>query len=350
MQNHELYMRRCLDLASLGAGSVSPNPMVGAVIVHDNQVIGEGWHKGFGQAHAEVNAINQVIETRGFQSDELLRNSTLYVSLEPCAHHGKTPPCADLIIQHQIPEVVVACRDSFDKVNGKGIERLRDAGVKVIESVLEKEARHLNRRFFTRLSKKRPYIILKWAQTADGFFAPNKPQQKWISNKQSKLLVHRWRAEEDAILLGKNTALIDNPQLNTRLWEGKNPKRIVLDRNLQLPSGLHLFDKSIETIVLNEVKTDVQKNLKFISLESFDFYLAESIAFQLFLMDIQSVIIEGGAKTLDLFIKAGLWDEARVFTSDIVWGEGLSAPSLLHTAPNESIRLGSDQLSIYYHL
>lgn len=349
MQNHELYMRRCLDLASLGAGSVSPNPMVGAVIVHNNQLIGEGWHERYGHAHAEVNAINQVLETYDDQAAELLQNSTIYVSLEPCSHHGKTPPCVDLIIRHQIPHVVVGCRDPFDKVNGRGIELLKNAGIDVTEGVLEIEARHLNRRFFTQTLKKRPFIILKWAQTADGFFAPIDSQQKWISNKQSQLLVHRWRSEEDAILVGKNTALIDNPQLNTRLWAGKNPKRIVLDRNLELPSNLHLFDKSIETIVLNEQKTDIQGNLKYISLESFDFYLAESISFQLFLLDIQSVIIEGGAKTLELFIKSGLWDEARVFTSDMTWGNGMPAP-ILHAASSERLRLGSDELSIFYHL
>ena len=347
MQNHDLYMSRCLDLASLSAGSVSPNPMVGAVIVHNRRVIGEGRHEQYGQAHAEVNAINQVLSTYDSQAEELLQNSTLYVSLEPCSHQGKTPPCADLIIKHQIPHVVIGCRDSFDKVNGQGIKRLTDAGVRVTEGVLEKEARHLNRRFFTQISKKRPYIILKWAQTADGYFAPVDAQQKWISSKQSKLLVHRWRSEEDAILVGKNTALIDNPQLNTRLWKGKNPKRIVMDRNLELPPNLHLFDKSVETIVLNEKKTDIQANLKYISLESFDFYLAESVSFQLFLLDIQSVIIEGGAKTIDLFIKSGLWDEARVFTSDTIWGEGLAAPRI-NAGPTESLRIGSDQLSIYY--
>lgn len=347
MQNHELYMRRCLDLATLGAGTVSPNPMVGAVIVHDQQIIGEGWHERYGGPHAEVNAINKVIETYGSRAEKLLQNSTIYVNLEPCSHQGKTPPCADLIIKYQIPHVIIGCRDSFNKVNGNGVARLKNAGIQVTEGILEDEARHLNRRFFTQVSKQRPYIILKWAQTADGFFAPAGSRQEWITGKQSRLLVHRWRSEEDAILVGKTTALVDNPQLNTRLWTGKNPKRIVLDRKLELPSNLHLFDKSIETIVLNEEKTDIQDNLKYISLESFDYYLAESISFQLFLLDIQSVIIEGGAKTLDLFIKSGLWDEARIFTSDTTWDKGLSAPRI-HAAPTESLRLGSDHLAIYY--
>lgn len=348
MQEHNLYMKRCLDLASLGAGKVSPNPMVGSVIVHHNEIIGEGWHQQYGQAHAEVNAINQVLKNYPDQAAELLKNSTIYVSLEPCAHQGKTPPCADLIIRHQIPQAIVACRDPFDAVNGRGIERLQNAGVKVIEGILEKEALHLNRRFFTRVKKQRPYIILKWAETADGFFAPGNPVQQWISGQQAQQLVHRWRSEEDAILVGKNTALIDNPKLTTRLWNGKNPKRIVLDRNLELPENLHLFDQHIETIVLNEKNTDIKGNTKYIALESFDFYLAESIAYQLYLFDIQSVIVEGGAKTLDLFIKAGLWDEARVFVSDAKWLSGLNAPSFKFAA-EEKITVGNDTLSIYYH-
>lgn len=346
MQNHTLYMRRCLDLAALGAGSVSPNPMVGAVIVHENQILGEGWHRQYGEAHAEVNAVEQVLENYGSRAEELLKKSTLYVNLEPCSHQGKTPPCVDLIIKHQIPEVVVGCRDVSEKVDGRGIERLRSAGVQVHEGILEREAQYINRRFFTQTCKKRSYIILKWAETTDGYFAPADLKQKWISNKQSQLLTHRWRSEEDAILVGKNTALADNPRLNTRLWDGKSPKRIVLDRNLELPDHLHLFDQSIETIVLNEKKTDIQGNLKYISLESFDFYLAESISFQLYLLDIQSVIVEGGAKTLELFIKAGLWDEARVFTADTTWGEGTPAPRL-HAKASDSLKLGTNKLTTY---
>lgn len=348
MQEHRYYIKRCLDLAALGAGKVSPNPMVGSVIVHNKKIIGEGWHEQYGKAHAEVNAINQVLEKYKNDAAQLLKESTIYVSLEPCAHFGKTPPCADLIIAHHIPKAVIACRDPFTSVDGKGIERLQAAGVEVIEGVLENEALHLNRRFFTRIKKQRPYIILKWAETADGFFAPDKPEQQWISGQQAKQLVHRWRSEEDAILIGKNTALIDNPKLNTRLWSGKSPKRIILDRNLDLTADLNIFDQSVETIVLNEVNTDIQGNTKYIALESFDFYLAESIVYQLYLFDIQSVIIEGGAKTLDLFIKAGLWDEARVFVSKAKWGSGLNAPSFKF-ASEEKLILGEDTLSIYYH-
>lgn len=347
MQEHEKYIKRCLDLAALGAGKVSPNPMVGSVIVHNSRIIGEGWHQKHGQPHAEVEAINQVFENYPDQAIELLKESSIYVSLEPCAHHGKTPPCADLIVKHQIPRAIIACRDPFPRVNGKGIEILKNGGVEVIEGVLEREALHLNRRFFTRVAKQRPYIILKWAETADGYFAPNEGQ-KWISGQQAALLVHRWRSEEDAILVGKNTALMDNPKLNTRLWTGKDPKRVVLDRNLELPKDLHLFDQSIETIVLNEKETTVQGKTKYIALENFDFYLAESIAYQLYLFDIQSVIIEGGAKTLDLFIKAGLWDEARVFVSNNSWGEGIKSPDFRFAA-QETTSIGNDTLSIYYH-
>jgi diaminohydroxyphosphoribosylaminopyrimidine deaminase/5-amino-6-(5-phosphoribosylamino)uracil reductase len=349
MQEHNIYMKRCLDLAALGAGKVSPNPMVGCVIVHNNLIIGEGWHQEFGKAHAEVNAINEVLENYPDDSIELLKNSTIYVSLEPCSHQGKTPPCADLIIRHAIPQAVIACRDPFKAVNGRGIERLKDAGISIIEGVLEKEALHLNRRFFTRVEKQRPYIILKWAETANGFFAPNNEKQQWISGKQAQQLVHRWRGEEDAILIGKNTALIDNPQLNTRLYPGKNPKRIVLDRNLELPQSLNVLDNSIETIILNEKETKIEESTKYIALESFDFYLAESICYQLFLFDIQSVIIEGGAKTLNLFIEAELWDEARIFTSNSIWENGLYAPTI-NQSVNEEIVLGNDILSIYYHL
>lgn len=347
MQEHEIYMKRCLDLALLGAGQVSPNPMVGSVIVCDHQVVGEGWHQRYGGPHAEVNAVNEVLQRFGNEAADILEKSTMYVSLEPCAHRGKTPPCAELIVSHRIPRVVIACRDPFDRVNGKGIERLKEAGVEVLEGILEKEALHLNRRFFTRVQKQRPYIILKWAQTADGYFAPTDGSQKWISGKQAKMLVHRWRSEEDAILVGKNTALNDNPQLNTRLWEGKNPKRLVIDRHLSLPKDLHIFDQSVETIIFNEKETRIDGKTKYISLESFEHYLAETLAYQLFLFDIQSVIIEGGAKTLQLFLDAGLWDEARVFVSDQTWGSGLPAPAM-RVKPAGRERLGTDELLSYF--
>src|ERR1700712_465065 len=240
MVQHEKYMQRCLELATLGLGAVSPNPMVGAVVVLDDKIIGEGYHQKYGEAHAEVNAINQVI-SRFPNSADLLKQATIYVSLEPCAHYGKTPPCADLIIKHQIPKVVVGCRDPFEQVNGKGIEKLQAAGVEVVLGILEAECKWLNRRFFTRIQKHRPYIILKWAQTADGFFAPADGTQLWITGQESRKLVHQWRGEEDAILVGTNTVAIDNPQLNVRYGSGKLPKRIVIDRELKLNKSLNIF-------------------------------------------------------------------------------------------------------------
>jgi diaminohydroxyphosphoribosylaminopyrimidine deaminase/5-amino-6-(5-phosphoribosylamino)uracil reductase len=347
MNDHEKYMRRCLELAALGAGFVSPNPMVGAVIVHQNKIIGEGYHQKYGQLHAEVNAVNSVLK-RHQNAAELLKEATIYVSLEPCAHFGKTPPCSDLIIKHQIPKVVVGCRDPFVQVDGKGIEKLRNTGIEVIENVLEAECLELNKRFFTRIQKQRPYIILKWAQTQDQFFAPADGSQQWISDPLSKKLVHQWRSEEDAVLVGKNTALADNPQLNNRYQNNsKQPKRIVIDQRLELSNDLHLFDQSTETFIFNEVKTALEGKLKYISLESFELFLPQYILFQLYLQDIQSVIIEGGAKTLQLFIEAGLWDEARIFTSKARWGKGIKAPEI-KGALKSTVTSGEDQLSILY--
>jgi diaminohydroxyphosphoribosylaminopyrimidine deaminase/5-amino-6-(5-phosphoribosylamino)uracil reductase len=244
MPEHEKYMQRCLQLAQLGAGMVSPNPMVGAVIVYNGKIIGEGYHQKYGEAHAEVNAINQVL-AKYENHAELLAQATIYVSLEPCAHHGKTPPCADLIIKHHIPQVVVGCRDPFVQVDGKGIEKLQQAGAEVIVSVLETKCRELNKRFFTRVQKHRPYIILKWAQTQDGYFAPADKCQYWITGPEARKLVHKWRSQEDAILAGKNTIAIDNPQLNTRYGFGKSPKRVIIDRRLELSHDLHAFDQSV---------------------------------------------------------------------------------------------------------
>lgn len=342
-------MRRCLELAALGAGFVSPNPMVGAVIVHQDKIIGEGYHQKYGQPHAEVNAINSVF-TQYADAEKLLQEATIYVSLEPCAHFGKTPPCADLIIKNRIPKVVVGCRDPFVQVDGKGIEKLQNAGIEVIVNVLEADCAELNKRFFTRVLKQRPYVILKWAETADGFFAPEDGSKKWISDPISKKLVHRWRSEEDAVLVGKNTAKADNPQLNNRYQpDAKQPKRVVLDRRLELNQDLHLFDQSVETLVFNEVKTALEGNLKYISLEDFDLFLPQYILFQLYLQDIQSVIIEGGAKTLQLFIDAGLWDEARVFISKNRWGKGTKAPEIIGEPVNNLI-CGEDALTVLYRI
>ena len=347
MPQHDIYMRRCLELAQLGLGNVSPNPMVGAVIVHNDNIIGEGYHQKYGEPHAEVNAINKVINNFSNYA-ELLRQSTIYVSLEPCAHYGKTPPCADLIIKHQVPKVVVGCRDPFEQVNGKGIEKLQAAGIEVISGILEEECKWLNRRFFTRVQKHRPYIILKWAQTADGFFAPADGSQLWITGLESRKLVHQWRGEEDAILVGTNTVAIDNPQLNVRYGKGKLPKRIVIDRDLKLSRDLNVFDQSVETLVFNRIKTEFDGKIKYIALEDFERFVPQYILYQLYLQDIQSVIIEGGAKTLNSFIDAGLWDEARIFTGETVLNNGIEAPEVKGTIAEE-IFSGTDQLKIIYN-
>lgn len=347
MEAEEKYMRRCLKLAATGAGNVSPNPMVGAVIVYNGRIIGEGYHHRYGEAHAEVNAVNSVLKHYP-DGEELLREATMYVSLEPCAHHGKTPPCADLIIRYGIPRVFIGSPDPFEQVNGRGVARLREAGIEVHENVLRKDCDFLNRRFLTRIRQHRPWIILKWAQTADRFFAPADGSQQWISSPLSRVLNHRWRAEEDAVLVGKNTALADNPQLNVRQWAGRNPKRIVIDRNLELPRHLRLFDQSQETIVFNAHKTETEGQVKYLWLEDFDHYLPQMIAYQLYLMDVQSLIVEGGAKTLSLFIQAGLWDEARVFQSPQYWTQGIAAPDL-KTAPSKQHPVGPDQLLVFFN-
>lgn len=345
MVQDQKYLKRCIELALQGAGMVSPNPMVGSVIVCNNQIIGEGYHMQFGQPHAEVNAVSNVF-SKHENAKELLRNSTIYVNLEPCSHHGKTPPCTDLIISNEIPRVVIGCRDPFDQVNGKGIEKLKNAGIEVVENILTHDSLELNKRFFTRVQKQRPYIILKWAQTSDGYFAPETGTQKWISSAASKILVHRWRTEEDAVLVGKNTVMADNPRLNSREWPGKDPIRIIIDRRLELDSDLHIFDQTQDTIIFNEKKTDIDGKVKYLELEDFDNYLPQLIVFQLYLMDIQSMIIEGGAETLNLFIKAGLWDEARVFTGPQSWNAGLRAPEITGSLLSEE-KIDQDILRIW---
>lgn len=339
-------MKRCLELAVLGAGKTSPNPMVGAVIVQNGEIIGEGYTSPYGGPHAEVNAVRSVIDQVGeAKARELFSESTIYVSLEPCAHFGKTPPCADMIVDMGFKEAVIACLDPFAKVNGLGLKKLQDAGIRTEVGVMEDDAKWVNRRFFTKLKEFRPYVILKWAETADGYFAPVSGQ-RWISNQASKQLVHKWRSEEDAILVGKRTAELDNPSLTVREWQGRNPKRILIDKNLDLPESLSIFDDAAETIIFNAKKTDWQGNRKYIELENFDLYLPQQILYQLYLMDVQSIIVEGGRKTLDLFIQAGLWDEARVFVGAGSWAEGIEAPKLIGDL-KEEIQVGSDQLKIY---
>ena len=313
---HEIYMQRALDLAILGTGNVSPNPMVGCVIVHNEKIIGEGWHRKYGEAHAEVNAVSSL------QNKSLLKESVVYVTLEPCAHFGKTPPCADMLIREGAKEVVIASLDSNPLVGGKGVEKLRNAGVKVTIGVLEKEARQLNKRFFTFIEKKRPYIILKWAETSDGFIARENYDSKWISNELSRKLVHKWRSEEDAILVGMNTAKVDNPMLNVRDWSGRNPIRIVIDRSLTLNRSLNLFDKTQQTLCYNIVQSEKNENLEFVKIENSQFI--EHMLDDLYLRKIQSVIIEGGAKTIQSFADANLWDEARIFISRNTFQRGIA--------------------------
>ncbi len=321
--------------------------MVGCVIVVDGRIIGEGYHRKYGEAHAEADAINNVVKNFS-NANELLKKATLYVNLEPCAHFGKRPPCADLIVLHQLNQVVIGCRDPFALVNGDGIARLKQAGILVIEDVLNAECRHFNRRFITRVEQQRPYIILKWAETRNGYFAPANETQKWITSAESRNLVHKWRSEEDAVLVGTKTALIDNPQLNVRLCPGRNPIRIIIDQNLTLPDSLHLFDQSQPTIVFNVIKTEISGSIKFLEVENFNELLIPLICYQLYLMDVQSVIVEGGAKTLKLFIDSALWDEARVFKSTDHWTTGIKAP-VLPVNLHSKHPVGTDELQLFFN-
>ncbi len=342
-QAHEFYMLRCLQLAAQAKGMVAPNPLVGCVIVHENRVIGEGYHHRYGGPHAEVEAINRV------ENRELLRQATLYVNLEPCAHYGKTPPCADLILETGIPEVVVACADPFEAVNGKGIARLREAGVKVHTGVLEREARFLNRRFFTFHEKKRPYILLKWAQTADGFIDRKRtseiPVQYPISGLQSRELTHRWRTQESAILVGTRTVLHDNPQLTARLYSGPQPLRIAFDRKLEIPESFHLYDGSAATWILNSLKEDQGRTVRY---RKIDFSRSiEELCQLLFQENIHSLLVEGGSHTLQSFIDSGYCDEIRVFVAPLIFNEGLKAP-FLPLLPNRKEAIGKDFMFTYY--
>lgn len=335
-------MRRCLQLAEMGKGNVSPNPMVGAVLVHNGRVIGEGWHREYGKAHAEVNCIDSVADA----DKHLIPESTMYVSLEPCAHHGKTPPCADRLVKERVKEVVVCNPDPFEKVGGRGMQILHDNNITTTTGILNKEGRWLNRRFFCVQENKRPYIILKWAQSANGIFAPYGNRRYQISNAYSSSIVHKWRTEEDAIMVGTNTALADDPQLTARLWEGKNPLRIVIDRSLILPNNLKLFNKETDTWVVNDMKVEYGDNLQYVKLE-FDEHLLENILQRLYDVKVQSLIVEGGAKLLNTFIAKGLWDEARVITGDKVIEHGIAAPVLSNSVAAFEAALAEDTLQVY---
>ena len=327
---HEKYMHRCIELARNGLGNTAPNPMVGSVIVHKGKIIGEGYHRKCGEPHAEVNAINSV------RNKDLLKESTIYVNLEPCSHFGKTPPCANLIASLGIPKVIIGTVDTASHVSGKGIGILKSVGCDVKVGVLDKECRELNKRFFTFHEKGRPYIILKWAQTKDGFIDIKRKedhplQPTWITNEYAKTLVHKWRAEEQSILVGTNTARQDNPSLTTRNWHGKNPLRVVLDQRFELPMDLKLFDRSADTLIIAGEESKSLKKRKLpenIGIEFVDY--SKELYTQLFKIfiqrNIQSLIIEGGEKVLTSFIQNDLWDEARIFTGDIKFFEGVKAP------------------------
>jgi len=326
MHTSERFMNRCIELARLGAGSTAPNPMVGSVIVFKGKIIGEGYHKKFGAPHAEVNAIKSVA------NKELLKESTIYVTLEPCAHFGLTPPCSDLIIENKFSKVVIGTIDPFAKVAGKGIKKLKDAGIKVEVGVLENECRELNKRFLTFHEKQRPYILLKWAQTKDGFIDMNRTtgnygQPTWITGNKALRRVHEMRAAEDAILVGTNTAEKDNPSLTVRHCPGENPVRIVLDRQLRLPQSLKLFDNSTETIVFNSLKSETAKNTHFIKI-GFSENSIPHILTELKKRNILSLIVEGGKQLLDSFIRQGLWDEAHIYTGNKLFQSGVSAPKI----------------------
>jgi diaminohydroxyphosphoribosylaminopyrimidine deaminase/5-amino-6-(5-phosphoribosylamino)uracil reductase len=336
-------MQRCLDLAKLGAGHVAPNPMVGAVLVHKDRIIGEGYHQQYGQAHAEVNCINSVKD----EDRTLITESILYVSLEPCAHHGKTPPCADLIIANKIPDVIVACRDTYVEVDGKGIEKLKAVGVNVIVGVLEKEALELNKRFFIFHEKCRPYIILKWAQSKEGNIANADRSRVLISNEQTNMLVHKWRSEEASILVGTNTALYDDPSLTTRLWTGNNPVRMVIDSELKLPSSLKLFDNTVPTIVFNKQKNEANGLINYYKLRS-DKNINLQILNALYELKLQSVIVEGGTRLLQSFIDNDYWDEARIIANTTLSiPDGLSAPLFESDQLIKEEMILNDRISYY---
>lgn len=347
MKIHTNYILRCIEIAQNGLGTTAPNPAVGAVIVYEGKIIGEGFTSPYGGPHAEVNAIAAV------KNKEILSQATLYVTLEPCSHHGKTPPCAHLIVEHKIKEVVVGILDPNPMVAGKGINYLKAAGINVIHGVLEEKCKQHHRRFLMFQENKRPYIILKWAETSDGFIAPkptkreNTPEPYWITNTYSRQLVHKWRSEEQAILVGTNTVLADNPKLDVRSWTGKNPFRVIIDRKLKITKSHHILDKSIHTLVLTAVE-NAKEYTEGINYEILDFTkpLAKQIVQVLGEYNFTSVLIEGGAQTLQTFITENYWDEARVFAGVNKFGEGIKAPNLSKGLVITK-KIGTDVLKIY---
>lgn len=344
--NDEKYMQRCLELASKGRQNVKPNPMVGCVIVYNGKIIGESYHKEYGKPHAEVNAINSV------KNQELLKDSTLYVNLEPCAHYGKTPPCSDLIISKKIKRVVIGCQDSYDKVAGKGIEKMQKSGIQVDVGILEKESLQLNQAFFTYHKKQRPYIILKWAQTLDGFIDVIRQAEdpigiNWITHPNLRLPVHKWRSEETAILVGAGTAINDNPRLDTRDWFGKNPLRILFAQKDKINFKWNLIDDSTPTIVFTDSEIDNKKSTVFHKIDFNDKPVEEMLKI-LYSKDIQTIIVEGGQIMLQSFIDKNLWDEARILIGDKTFGKGLEAPKI-PVRHKKNCRYSNDTIVHYFN-
>ncbi|WP_091492276.1 bifunctional diaminohydroxyphosphoribosylaminopyrimidine deaminase/5-amino-6-(5-phosphoribosylamino)uracil reductase RibD [Flavobacterium phragmitis] len=348
MNIHEKHIKRCIELAQNGLGTTYPNPMVGSVIVYEGKIIGEGWHKKSGEPHAEVNAVRSV------KDKSLLKKATIYVSLEPCSHFGKTPPCCDLIIANEIPNVVVGTVDPNEKVAGKGILKLIEAGANVTVGVLEEECNKLNKRFFTFHQKKRPYIILKWAESQDGFLAPEKVSDQerkpiWITNQYSRQLVHKWRTEEQAILTGTQTVVDDNPKLNARDWSGNNPARVIIDRNNRINPDSFVFDDSVKTIVF--VSENIKSSTENTQFEIIDFSknIMPQILEVLYQNQIQSIIIEGGRQTLQSFIDENLWDEARIFKGKLNFNNGTKAPIISGKISNTTNIKGDELIQIKNH-
>jgi diaminohydroxyphosphoribosylaminopyrimidine deaminase / 5-amino-6-(5-phosphoribosylamino)uracil reductase len=340
---HELYMKRCLQLAKLGAGSVAPNPMVGAVLVYQDRIIGEGYHQQYGEAHGEVNCINSV----ALVDVHLISESVLYVSLEPCAHTGKTPPCTNLILKYKITKVVIGCKDIFAAVNGLGIELLQQQGVEIVVGILQQECLLLNKRFNTFHSRKRPYIILKWAQSADEKIAHADFSAIAISNSYSNRLVHKWRSEEAAILVGTNTTWFDNPSLTTRFWPGKNPIRIIIDAHLKTPSHYNVLNGEVKTIVYNAIQHYEGGKVTYIKID-FNQDIIPQILTSLFLLGIQSVLVEGGPTLHQSFINANLWDEARVITNTQMFLQnGIQAPQIAFDGNDDAYNVEGDKISFH---
>ena len=346
LNSDEVYMQRCMELASHGFGLTKTNPLVGSVIVHEGKIIGEGYHHEYGGPHAEVMAIRQV------KDKTLLKNSTIYINLEPCSHYGKTPPCSVLIQKHEIPRVVISNSDPFPSVSGRGISFLKNAGIDVTVGVLEEEGEFLNRRFLTFHRKKRPYIILKWAETLDGYIDISRQEgdpvgTNWITDEVSRTLVHKWRSEEAGLMVGTNTIIADNPKLNVRRWTGCSPLRITFDRNGRIPENAFIFDNSQDTLVFSTMHDKFSGKLNSIMIDhdtSLDVILSE-----LYDQKIQSVMVEGGREIHEAFIKENLWDEARVFKGKMEFSQGVKAPRI-NNLPHEIVDFQGSELSVYYNL